>query len=216
MEEVLNNLEISIDRASCFKGNNMVFENITYSVKNNEMMLIMGPNGCGKTTFIKSICGIQKLESGSIKLNSIDINSDSSEHLNNILYIGHKNSLNNDLTVFENLEYLCAFDKSVSNILEQEIKKSLEYFGIAKFKNYLVSKISEGNKKKVSLTRLLLSNKKIWLLDEPLSFIDSEGNTKILDLFNKHINNSGLIILSSHIDISKDVTNTKKYYMENS
>ena len=83
-------------------------------------------------------------------------------------------------------------------------------------KNYLVSKISEGNKKKASLARLLLSNKKIWLLDEPLSFIDSEGNTKILDLFNKHINNSGLIILSSHIDISKDVTNTKKYYMENS
>ena len=216
MDEVLNNLEILINEASCFKGNNLVFENITHLIKNGEMMLIMGPNGCGKTTFIKSICGIQKLESGSVQFNSVDINSEFSEHLNNILYVGHKNSINRDLTVFENIEYLCAFDKSIKNIQESEIKKCLDYFGLLKFKNYLVSKISEGNKKKTSLVRLLLSKKKIWVLDEPLSFLDSEGNTKILNLFNQHLSNGGLIISSSHIDFSDNVINTKIYRMGNS
>ena len=61
-ENALENFEISISSATCLKSNNTIFSDINYILKSGELLMVMGPNGCGKTTFIKSICGIQKLE----------------------------------------------------------------------------------------------------------------------------------------------------------
>ena len=216
MENALKNFEISISSATCLKSNNTIFSDINYILKSGELLLVMGPNGCGKTTFIKSICGIQKLEEGAIKLNNVDISHGDSQHLGNFLYIGHKNSLNDSLTVFENLEYLCALDRSIQNDVKSEITRTLSLFGIENYKNYLVSKLSEGNKKKTSLTRLLLTNKKVWLLDEPLSYLDDNGVKQVLKLLNNHLKGGGIIIASSHIDFSANIDNSKVFYMDNS
>ena len=216
MENALENFEISISSATCLKSNNTIFSDINYILKSGELLLVMGPNGCGKTTFIKSICGIQKLEEGAIKLNNVDISHGESQHRGNFLYIGHKNSLNESLTVFENLEYLCALDRSIQNDIKSEITSNLSFFGIKSYKNYLVSKLSEGNKKKTSLTRLLLTNKKVWLLDEPLSYLDDNGAKQVLKLLNNHLIGGGIIIASSHIDFSANIDNSKVFYMDNS
>ena len=216
MENALENFEISISSATCLKSNSTIFSDINYILKSGELLLVMGPNGCGKTTFIKSICGIQKLEEGAIKLNNVDISDGDSQHLRSFLYIGHKNSLNESLTVFENLEYLCALDRSIQNDIKSEIKRTLSFFGIENYKNYLVSKLSEGNKKKTSLTRLLLTNKKVWLLDEPLSYLDENGAKQVLKLLNNHLIGGGIIIASSHIDFSANIDNSKVFYMDNS
>ena len=132
------------------------------------------------------------------------------------MYIGHKNSLNDNLTVFENLEYLCALDRSIQSNIKSEITRNLSFFGIENYKNYLVSKLSEGNKKKTSLTRLLLTNKKVWLLDEPLSYLDENGAKQVLKLLNNHLIGGGIIIASSHIDFSVNIDNSKVFYMDNS
>ena len=216
MENALENFEISISSATCLKSNNTIFSDINYVLKSGELLIVMGPNGCGKTTFIKSICGIQKLEEGAIKLNNVDISDGESQHLGNFLYIGHKNSLNESLTVFENLEYLCALDRSIQNDIKSEITSNLSFFGIKSYKNYLVSKLSEGNKKKTSLTRLLLTNKKVWLLDEPLSYLDDNGTKQVLKLLNNHLEGGGIIIASSHIDFSVNIDNSKVFYMDKS
>ena len=92
----------------------------------------------------------------------------------------------------------------------------MSFFGIENYKNYLVSKLSEGNKKKTSLTRLLLTNKKVWLLDEPLSYLDDNGAKQVLKLLNNHLIGGGIIIASSHIDFSADIDNSKVFYMGNS
>ena len=216
MENALENFDISISSATCLKSNNTIFSNINYILKSGELLLVMGPNGCGKTTFIKSICGIQKLEEGAIKLNNVDISDGDSQHLGSFLYIGHKNSLNDSLTVFENLEYLCALDRSIQNDIKSKITRTLGFFGIENYKNYLVSKLSEGNKKKTSLTRLLLTNKKVWLLDEPLSYLDDSGAKQVLKLLNNHLIGGGIIIASSHINFSPNIDNSKVFYMDNS
>ena len=160
MENILKNIEISVNSATCYKNNNIIFKNASIKISNGEVCIIMGPNGCGKTTFIKCLCKIHDLESGEILINNIDIQDEDSNFIDNILYIGHKNSLNDDLSVIENLEYFCAFDSTARFENFNKTKEAMKYFDIYKYKNYLISDLSEGNKKKISLARLIMSIKK--------------------------------------------------------
>lgn len=207
-------MEILVNSATCYKNNNIIFKNANIILNNGEICIVMGPNGCGKTTFIRCLCKIESLESGHILIDNIDLQDQNSDHLDNIAYIGHKNSLNDNLTVTENLEYLGAFDSTANKNLVNNIKDAIEYFDIYKYKDFMVSELSEGNKKKTSLARLILSKKKIWLLDEPLSFLDKSTVKNLIKLFSKHQKNGGIIVASSHYDFSEDVDNFKFFKME--
>ena len=207
-------MKISVNSATCCINNNIIFKNVDISLSNSEICIVMGPNGCGKTTFIKCLCKIQNLEYGHISIDNIDLQDGNSNYLDNILYIGHKNSLNNDLTVKENLEYLSAFDSTVNNNIANKIKGAMECFDLCRYKDFLVSELSEGNKKKISLARLVMSNKKIWLLDEPLSSLDESSIKNLINLFSEHQKKGGIIVTSSHYDFSDSIENFKFFRME--
>jgi heme exporter protein A len=206
-------MEISVNSATCYKNNVAIFNDINLSLKNGDVALISGANGSGKTTLIKSISGIQNLESGAILLNNIDISHRDSDFVENIIYIGHKNSLNSDMTVHENLVYLMALDSSSKIKDYSRIEKAMNYFDIQKYKDYFVSDLSEGNKKKTSLARLIISDKKIWILDEPLSNLDNFSIEIFIKLIIENQKNNGISILSSHYDISKKISNVKRLEM---
>ena len=206
-------MEISVNSATCYKNNVAIFNDINVSLKNGDIALITGANGSGKTTLIKSISGIQNLESGAILLNNININHQDSNFVENIIYIGHKNSLNSDMTVYENLVYLRALDSSTKIKDDSRIEEAMNYFDIHKYKDYFVSELSEGNKKKTSLARLIISEKKIWILDEPMSNLDNFSIEIFIKLIKKNQKNKGISILSSHYDISKKISNVKHLEM---
>ena len=209
----LNSMEILVNSATCYKNDNLIFNDINLALKNSDIVLISGSNGSGKTTLIKSICGIQSLESGSILINDIDIQNKNSTYVENIIYVGHKNSLNNDLTVYENLEYLSALDLSIKYNNKVKIEEAMRYFDIYKYKDYPVENLSEGNKKKTSLARLVMTEKKIWILDEPLSFLDNKSIDIFINLISKNQENKGITILSSHTDLSKNIEKVKHLRM---
>ena len=209
----LNSMEILVNSATCYKNDNLIFNDINLTLKNSDIALISGSNGSGKTTLIKSICGIQGLESGNVLINDIDIQNKNSTYVENIIYVGHKNSLNNDLTVYENLEYLSALDLSIKYNNKVKIEEAMRYFDIYKYKDYPVENLSEGNKKKTSLARLVMTEKKIWVLDEPLSFLDDKSIDIFINLVSKNQENKGITILSSHIDLSKNIEKVKHLRM---
>jgi len=207
----LKSTEISVNSATCYKNNNLIFSDVSISYNDGDIGIIMGPNGCGKTTLIRSICGIQGLDEGQVSLDKIDIKHHDNNYMDKIIYIGHKNSLNNDFSVYENLEYLSAFDSS-SKI--NKINEAMKYFDIYKYRNYMVSEISEGNKKKVSLARLLISQKKVWILDEPLSYLDDTAVNIFTNLVLNHQKKGGITIASTHYDFSKNINNVKYLNMD--
>ena len=207
----MKSTEISVNSATCYKNNNLIFSDVSISYNDGDIGIIMGPNGCGKTTLIRSICGIQALDEGQILLDKIDIKNHNNNYMDKIIYIGHKNSLNNDFSVYENLEYLSAFDSS-SKI--NKINEAMKYFDIYKYRNYMVSEISEGNKKKVSLARLLISKKKVWILDEPLSYLDDTAVNIFTNLVLNHQKKGGITIASTHYDFSKNINNVKYLNMD--
>ena len=202
----MKSTEISVNSATCYKNNNLIFSDVSISYNDGDIGIIMGPNGCGKTTLIRSICGIQGLDEGQVSLDKIDIKHHDNNYMDKIIYIGHKNSLNNDFSVYENLEYLSAFDSS-SKI--NKINEAMKYFDIYKYRNYMVSEISEGNKKKASLARLLISQKKVWILDEPLSYLDDTAVNIFTNLVLNHQKKGGITIASTHYDFSKNINNVK-------
>ena len=207
----MKSTEISVNSATCYKNNNLIFSDVSISYNDGDIGIIMGPNGCGKTTLIRSICGIQGLDEGQVSLDKIDIKHHDNNYMDKIIYIGHKNSLNNDFSVYENLEYLSAFDSS-SKI--NKINEAMKYFDIYKYRNYMVSEISEGNKKKVSLARLLISQKKVWILDEPLSYLDDTAVNIFTNLVLNHQKKGGITIASTHYDFSKNINNVKYLNMD--
>jgi heme exporter protein A len=200
-----------VNSATCYKNNNLIFSDVSISYNDGDIGIIMGPNGCGKTTLIRSICGIQGLDEGQVLLDKIDIKHHDNNYMDKIIYIGHKNSLNNDFSVYENLEYLSAFDSS-SKI--NKINEAMKYFDIYKYRNYMVSEISEGNKKKASLARLLISQKKVWILDEPLSYLDDTAVNIFTNLVLNHQKKGGITIASTHYDFSKNINNVKYLNMD--
>ena len=200
-----------MNSATCYKNNNLIFSDVSISYNDGDIGIIMGPNGCGKTTLIRSICGIQGLDEGQVLLDKIDIKHHDNNYMDKIIYIGHKNSLNNDFSVYENLEYLSAFDSS-SKI--NKINEAMKYFDIYKYRNYMVSEISEGNKKKASLARLLISQKKVWILDEPLSHLDDTAVNIFTNLVLNHQKKGGITIASTHYDFSKNINNVKYLNMD--
>ncbi|MEL0102153.1 MAG: heme ABC exporter ATP-binding protein CcmA [Gammaproteobacteria bacterium] len=208
-------MEILINSASCIKNNNVIFDNLNIVLGESDIWLITGPNGCGKTTFMRALCGIQNLESGSILMDKIDIQNPKSRLKEKIIYIGHKNSLIDNLTVKENLEYLCAFDSTVELNNKNIIKEAMIYFDILKYQNYMVSDLSEGNKKKTSLARLFASKKKLWILDEPLNNLDIKSIELFLNLIVSHQKNGGISISSSHYNFLKHKENIKYLEMSN-
>ena len=207
----MKSTEISVNSATCYKNNNLIFSDVSISYNDGDIGIIMGPNGCGKTTLIRSICGIQGLDEGQVLLDKIDIKHHDNNYMDKIIYIGHKNSLNNDFSVYENLEYLSAFDSS-SKI--NKINEAMKYFDIYKYRNYMASEISEGNKKKVSLARLLISQKKVWILDEPLSYLDDTAVNIFTNLVLNHQKKGGITIASTHYDFSKNINNVKYLNMD--
>ena len=170
--------------------NGLIFNNQTHTLSSNRITLLLGQNGSGKSTFLKIIAGLEKPNSGSIKLHD---NNDKSLNFNgNISYLGHKLALKEELTVQENIKFWHNFYGK--DLLAREF----EELGLNKLSSMIVSNLSAGQKKKLALYRILMSNKKIWLLDEPFSNLDKKAYSYLKELLLMRLNNDIIIIITSH------------------
>ena len=170
--------------------NGLIFNNQTHTLSSNRITLLLGQNGSGKSTFLKIIAGLEKPNSGSIKLR--DNNDKSLKFNGNISYLGHKLALKEELTVQENIKFWHNFYGK--DLLAREF----EELGLDKLSSMIVSNLSAGQKKKLALYRILMSNKKIWLLDEPFSNLDKKAYAYLKELLLMRLNNDIIIIITSH------------------
>ena len=179
------------------RNRRLIFDNFNLKLKKSQIMILLGKNGSGKTSLLDLIVGLIKPQKGLIKINGIALEELGELKKDLFTYLPHKDSLKENLTIKENL-YIWL---DLSNLKYVNLHKNLNFFDLLDLKNEQIRNLSQGQRKKVSLTKLLFAKTKLWLLDEPLNGLDIETIQKLKKLINLHTKNGGSTLMSSHINL---------------
>ena len=178
-------------------NNKEAVKNISFKVNKNEIMGILGPNGCGKTTTIGMILGLLKPSNGKVLINGIEIESKRVDLLNDLNFISPYIELPKKLTVKQNLEvYGRLYDI-------KDIKMKIEYLSeklrLSEIINKITGELSSGQKNRVSLAKSIINDPKVLLLDEPTASLDPETGDFVRDFIENYQKENGTsILLASH------------------
>ena len=188
-------MEITLDIAGPKKT---ILENINISAVPGKILFIKGDNGSGKTTLLKILVNILSPDEGDIFWIGKKIAKNIFNFYNSTTLILDKPTATSGLTIKENVNFWKKI--SLSQIKKKEIIKLLEVLELDKFLNKKSMYLSQGEIKKLELTRLIIEQKKLWVLDEPYNGLDDKTITLINDTFIDHVSNDGIIIFASHYE----------------
>ena len=186
---------LSAKSLSSIRDGKLLFSNINFEIDSGSVLFVKGRNGIGKSTLLRMIAGFIPIEEGQIHFNNSDITNKTDEIALTIGYFGHLGAIKEQLTVEENMSFW-NYLYSGSNKLPEDS------FQLNDIKSKLVSNCSAGQKRKLSLSRLLSTQKKVWLLDEPTTSLDQNSISILLNLIKNHCKNGGIAVVVSHLQIS--------------
>ena len=190
--------ELKTENLTCKRGENIVLNNINFSIKSGETLVVKGRNGSGKTTLLRILSNFITSYGGKALFNDINIRED---NLYNSKFnlIGQKNSLKENLSVKKNLElWDILFNESLNH------EKLLEHNNLYHLINRDVASLSDGQKKCISLHRLNYNKYDLWFLDEPFVFLDEVNTNLLIEKINQFNENMGIVILTSNINLPKN------------
>ena len=173
-----------------------IFENINLSLSPGNITILKGKNGSGKTTLFKAILNILEPSFGSIYWKGKLLKKNLYDFYNHVTYIGDTTSSLRKLTIKDNINIWKKF--FISNINDDQIETALKTLKLDNYLNKKVGTLSFGETKKLEFLRLIIENKKVWMLDEPLSNLDEDSTEQKKQTFEVHCSKEGSIIFSSH------------------
>ncbi len=189
--------ELKTENLSCKRGENIVLNNINFSIKSGETLVVKGRNGSGKTTLLRILSNFITSYEGKVMLNDLNILEDNLYN-NKFNLIGQKNSLKDNLSIKRNLEL---WDILYNETLDHP--NLLEHNNLHQLINRDASSLSDGQKKCISLHRLNYNNYELWLLDEPFVYLDEINTNSLIEKINLFNENMGMVILTSNINLPK-------------
>jgi heme exporter protein A len=173
-----------------------IFENINLSLSPGDITILKGKNGSGKTTLLKAILNLLEPSFGSIYWKGKLLKKNLYDFYNHVTYIADTTSSLRKLTIKDNINIWKKF--FISNINDAQIETALKTLKLDNYLNKKVGTLSFGETKKLEFLRLIIENKKVWILDEPLSNLDEDSIELMKQTFEDHCNKEGSIIFSSH------------------
>jgi len=185
-----------INNLSFFRNKNKIFENLNLSLNNKNILQIKGRNGSGKTTFLKVILNILEPKSGEIIWKGNNIKKNLFDFYSQTTFIMDNNTSTRNFSVEDNINFWGGLSSSKLN--NEQIFVLLKKLNIEKFYKTKVMYLSSGERKKLELLRLILEQKKLWVLDEPFNHLDDLSIEILSQTFLDHVNNDGMIIFASH------------------
>ena len=189
--------ELKTENLSCKRGENIVLNNINFSIKSGETLVVKGRNGSGKTTLLRILSNFITSYQGKVSLNDLSILEDNLYN-NKFNFIGQKNSLKDNLSIKKNLEL---WDIIFNETLDHA--KLLEHDNLDHLINRDVGSLSDGQKKCISLHRLNYNKYEFWFLDEPFVYLDEVNTNSLIEKINRFNENMGIVILTSNINLPK-------------
>ena len=180
---------------SCIRDDRVLFEGLAFELVSGQVLLLEGKNGSGKTSLLRILCGFREPDAGQVFWCGDAIND--SQYYADMAYVGHLDGVKKELTVLENLKVSLALGQSGQYSIQQALAK----VHLTDYDDVLVQALSAGQKRRLSLARLLITKNIVWILDEPFTSLDKQGIALIETLMSEHCANGGMIVLTSHHDI---------------
>ncbi len=192
---------LGVDKVHVWRGDLHVLKGVSLRVSPGELIQVAGPNGTGKTTFLRVITGLLHPEQGAVTWCSRAIDRFRSEYQANMAYSSHEPALKGDLTALENLRFSVGLKRRV---LPAELRAALQHTGAAHCADLPARVLSAGQRRRVAMARVLAMRASLWLLDEPFTNLDAQGIELVSQLLRTHVLQGGLAVVVAHHELQLD------------
>jgi heme exporter protein A len=186
----------------CERGGRTLFRGVSFRLARGELLRIAGPNGSGKTSLVRILCGLLAPTQGEVRWRGAPIRRLAEEFSRQLLYIGHAAALKDDLTPLENLDI--ALRLAGAQAHKEALDWALAAFAVP---DLPVRKLSQGQRRRAALARLLLSEGvPLWLLDEPFAALDTAAAAYTEELVGRHLQAGGSVVYTTHQQAAIDAS----------
>lgn len=193
------------------RGDRRLFAGLSFELGPGELLFVKGPNGSGKTTLLRMLCGLVLPADGAVLWGGEDIRSLGEAYRAELFYSGHQNALKDDLNGLENLRIGSRLaGRAIGNA---EALDALERMGLSGIEDLPAKVLSQGQKRRVSLARLLLTGARLWILDEPFNALDAGAVELLQATIRNHLEGGGLVVLTTHQQVAIDGAAVKQIRM---
>ena len=184
-------MRLTGENLTCERGGREVFRELSFSLKNGEALLVTGRNGAGKSSLLRMIAGLVRIASGTLAIEGGEPEGAIGEQAH---YLGHLDALKPALTVAENLQFWAEFLGPASG----DVTPALQAVDLAPLAGLPAAYLSAGQRRRLSIARLVAVPRAIWLLDEPTSALDAASQARLADLMRRHLTSGGMIVAAAH------------------
>ncbi len=185
---------------SCTRGDRELFTALNFKLESGTLLYVEGPNGSGKTTLLRAVCGLFLPTDGDILWQGENTRSLAEDFRKDVIYLGHHNGIKLDLSGLENLHIASVLDGD--NVTEEQLWDALEQMGLSGFEDLPTRSLSQGQKRRVALARLLINSARLWILDEPFTALDVAAVERLQAVIAEHITNGGIVMLTTHQEVA--------------
>ena len=181
---------------ACQKGESDLFRALSLRVEPGNVLLVRGANGSGKTSLLRILAGLSAPREGEILWCGMRVDPLAQVMRRRTLYLGHTAPLKDDLTVTQNLMYALRLDGCA--VYPQRCLQALEDAGLGMRRHLLAKQLSQGQRRRIGIARMLLASRALWLLDEPTTALDAEGDRLFKSVLREHLSMRGLAVVTTH------------------
>lgn len=184
----------------CIRGHRRLFSNLSFAVRAGECFELRGPNGSGKTTLLRMLSGLVPPESGAILWHDEPIRVQRQAYLSSMTYIGHRCAVKDDMTTLENLLVSSAMGGVA--LASEEAQRALACLQLEDCTHLYARYLSEGQRRRLALARLVNCRRALWLLDEVMTSLDATWAKSIATLIDGHLSRGGMAVIATHHELS--------------
>ncbi|MGI8837795.1 MAG: cytochrome c biogenesis heme-transporting ATPase CcmA [Pyrinomonadaceae bacterium] len=199
MKEIHQSM-LEVTNLDCVRGDRKLFSDINLSLKPGTLLQVQGANGSGKTSLLRILCGLLAPARGEVRWQGANIRSLGEEYSTAVSYIGHRSAVKEELTCIENHRIINGL--AGVETTKAEARETLGEMGLAGRENLPARLLSEGQRRRLALSRLLTCSTHLWLLDEVLTSLDRAAVTLITSIIEAHLKSGGLAIVATHQELN--------------
>ncbi len=187
---------LEISNLACSRGDHRLFTGLSFVLHPGQIMQIKGANGSGKTSLLRTLCGFIIPDEGRISWCGEDVRELDEDYFAQMMYLGHFNAIKDELSALENLRISAGL--SGAELSEKDAIAALRRLGLKGRERLPTKVLSQGQRRRVALARMLVSDAKLWILDEPLTALDVGAVALIQELLAEHLARQGMVIFTTH------------------